>query len=475
MPKIIVSLTSYPKRMEMMPRVVASLNNQTIKPDRIVIYLSKEEFLDCKNMVDEKYYEENNVTISWVSNNYGPYKKFIYSFKEFKDDIVITVDDDVEYAETMIEDLLSGAEKFPDAVIARRARLITSTDDDRIETYENWSTIREEEAGFFANNPRFDLIAIGMGGVLYHPNRFSEEIFREDLFKEVCPNTDDLWLKLFEVLANVPVVLVDRMNNDSEIKEISRDGLYVNRNKEGGNQIAIENIFNFCKDKGITAKQICDSIFSVKRIYKSELETVIGTYIYGENYEKIHKRIKNNALNPSELIDLVKTNDNIYIYGSGTYGRHLLQLIFSVNVYKRVVFIETEVEYEKKIFGINVLKVENLIKEIDSKENVVIILAGSVNNSYSMAIELERIGFSKYYSFGEGTREFLLNNEHIRFLNSVQWIKNLKKISESCDSQLKIETDLNKEIIKEIGLLNTRMDVLEGKIDKILFNLNKKK
>ena len=128
MSKIIVSLTSYPKRMEFMPRIITALNGQTVKPDKIVLYLAEEEFIDCKDMVDETYYMNNNTIVKWVSDNYGPYKKFIYAFQEFKNDIVVTVDDDVEYATTMLEDLLAGAEKFPDAVIARRARLITSTD-----------------------------------------------------------------------------------------------------------------------------------------------------------------------------------------------------------------------------------------------------------------------------------------------------------------------------------------------------------
>ena len=417
MSKIIVSLTSYPKRMEFMPRIITALNGQTVKPDKIVLYLAEEEFIDCKDMVDETYYMNNNTIVKWVSDNYGPYKKFIYAFQEFKNDIVVTVDDDVEYATTMLEDLLAGAEKFPDAVIARRARLITSTDTGDIEDYENWHTI-VEEVGLFADMPRFDLIAIGMGGILYHPDQFPDEFFRADLFNEICPDGDDLWLKLYQGLSNIPVVLVACKDKDFEIKEISRNGLYQSRNKYGGNEKSINNIINYCKNKGITAQQINDFVFSENRVFKSELETLILSYIYVENYSQIRKNISDNALTPDKLIKLVTEYDNIYIYGSGTFGRRLLQLVFKVNIFKNVSFIETEEKAVKKVYGINVYPVKEISKVI-TKDSV-IILAGTEQNSFSMSKQLEEIGINFYYTFGSGTREYLTNIEQIKYLYLIQ-------------------------------------------------------
>lgn len=408
MSKIIVSLTSYPKRISVLPNVIASLNNQTVKPDKIVIYLTKEEFAGHKNLVDEKYFAENNAVICWVNHNYGPYNKFIYAFKEFKDDIIITVDDDFEYTETMIEELVMGATKFPDAIIARRVRVITSTDDDELEDYENWYAVQKEEMGLFADSPRFDLIALGVGGVLYHPNQFSDELLREDLFSEISPGNDDLWLKLYQMLAGIPVVqVVARINEDYEIKEMSRDGLYANRNKTGDNQIFINNIICFCEKKGITLKQIVNSIFIKEHIYKSEVENLISVYLYGDNSRSINKNFANNELTLEQIIGLIKRNKHIYIYGSGFYGKRLLRLILDLDLCKSVFFIETKSETIKEDGGISILPVEALVKV--TLEDSAVILAGSRRNSYSMANELEKIGISYYYFLNEMAREYLKN------------------------------------------------------------------
>lgn len=42
--KIVVSLTSFPARIKKVHIVIESLLNQTIKPDKIILWLSKEQF-----------------------------------------------------------------------------------------------------------------------------------------------------------------------------------------------------------------------------------------------------------------------------------------------------------------------------------------------------------------------------------------------------------------------------------------------
>ena len=44
--RIIASLTSYPARINIVPYVIASILNQTMKPDKIILWLGAEKFPD---------------------------------------------------------------------------------------------------------------------------------------------------------------------------------------------------------------------------------------------------------------------------------------------------------------------------------------------------------------------------------------------------------------------------------------------
>ena len=46
--KIIASLTSYPARINIVPYVIASILNQTMKPDKIILWLGNDRFPDEK-------------------------------------------------------------------------------------------------------------------------------------------------------------------------------------------------------------------------------------------------------------------------------------------------------------------------------------------------------------------------------------------------------------------------------------------
>lgn len=127
MQKIVVSLTSYPKRIEIVDKVIESLLKQRIPADEIILYLSIEEFPDKWNSLPERLLKltTNGVfKIEWVEGNLKSHKKYFYALQNNKENIVITVDDDVIYSSLLISDFIYGHDKFPNAVLARRARII---------------------------------------------------------------------------------------------------------------------------------------------------------------------------------------------------------------------------------------------------------------------------------------------------------------------------------------------------------------
>ena len=72
-----------------------------------------------------------------------------------------------------------------------------------------------------------NLVAIGVGGVLYPPHIFDSSIqyFNVTDIKEICLNADDIWLKYLEAIQGTPVVWVPNKQChpitifDNQIKE----------------------------------------------------------------------------------------------------------------------------------------------------------------------------------------------------------------------------------------------------------------
>lgn len=200
-PRIVVSLTSYKKRFNTLDICVKSILNQTLQPDRLILYLSKEEkYEDIPESV--KKLEKYGLEIKFVEYDLKPHKKYYYAMQEFPNDIIITVDDDVIYDKHLIEYLWITHLKFKRSIIATRAHQITFTANGKINLYNNWNwTSKIEET------PRMDLMPTGVGGILYPPHVLRKDLLNNKEKIEKYIKVDDLWLKNVEVLSNVSTVL----------------------------------------------------------------------------------------------------------------------------------------------------------------------------------------------------------------------------------------------------------------------------
>lgn len=105
--KIIVSLTSYPERINQVRQVLDSILANTLKPDLIVLTLSLDEFPNKEIPKELTELEEKDLLkIKWVEGNEYPYKKLMHTLKDYPDDLIITTDDDVIYSPEIIKILV---------------------------------------------------------------------------------------------------------------------------------------------------------------------------------------------------------------------------------------------------------------------------------------------------------------------------------------------------------------------------------
>ena len=93
--KYTICLTSYPKRFANLPKVLDSLWAQTIKPERIVLTLARNEWA----VFCEMYPEGLNCDVLVIEKDVKVYKKFLYAMEKYASfgDWIVCVDDDYIY------------------------------------------------------------------------------------------------------------------------------------------------------------------------------------------------------------------------------------------------------------------------------------------------------------------------------------------------------------------------------------------
>lgn len=200
-PRIIVSLTSYKKRLNSVILTLKSLLNQTVLPDKVILYLYEKERIELPSPLIGLV-EKNNIELKFVTEDLKSHKKYYYAMQEFPNDIIITVDDDVIYDKHLIEYLWLTHLKFKKSIITTRAHQITFTANGKINSYNNWNWNSKLE-----ETPSMDLVATGVGGILYPPHVLKEELLNNKEKINEYIKVDDLWLKNIEVLSNVSTVL----------------------------------------------------------------------------------------------------------------------------------------------------------------------------------------------------------------------------------------------------------------------------
>lgn len=202
--KIIASLTTSPERINTVSNTIKTIMNQTAKADEIVLYLAREQFENGERdlPVPLLKLKEYGLQIKWT-NDIKSYKKIIPALKEYKNDIIITFDDNICYEKDTIETLYNSYLENPKFIQANRIWHI-KLKDGKIKpldkSYLYWNEEKYGEASLFNT-------IIGCGGVLYPPGSLYKDVLNEEKFQEVIPFQDDIWLWGMAVLAGTKIKL----------------------------------------------------------------------------------------------------------------------------------------------------------------------------------------------------------------------------------------------------------------------------
>lgn len=195
---VIVSLTSFPARINNVWKTVLSLKRQSYLPEKIILWLSLEEFPDKKVPGNLKEMEDDFFEIKFFEGNLKPHNKYFQAIKNYGQYRIITVDDDEYYRKDIIKLLIENAEKYPDSIIANRIMKIPVSHGPLI-PYNKWSwRIKKKDDK--------DLFQLGVGGVLYPPSSLPEDVLDEKAISDLCLLADDIWLNAMTRLKGTRVV-----------------------------------------------------------------------------------------------------------------------------------------------------------------------------------------------------------------------------------------------------------------------------
>lgn len=254
LPEIVVSLTTYPARLEAAAQTLKPLFRQTVVPDVIEIWLAEDEFegetaesLECLRELVEA-----GLVVKWCKKSLKPHNKYFWALQQHSDDIVITIDDDIIYPPSLIQHLLEMHYRHPLAVIANRTHIVTGDETSELAPYKSW---RFEQCENF-DCPRHDLIATGVGGVLYPPNVFDAEVFNEDLVRETSVMADDLWLMVHELRLGIPVVNTWVNPGLTYIPGSQESGLYLENLENGRNDTILRCLFDRYPETEVKLKRL---------------------------------------------------------------------------------------------------------------------------------------------------------------------------------------------------------------------------
>lgn len=118
--KIIVSLTTWEKRINNIPAVLETIYSQTLLPDIVVLNVSEEMQIPDSIM---DYIIKHKIELNHVSYK-TVYKKIIPTLFKYPDDCIINIDDDWLYPPTMIEDFWETHTIYPDNPISGNREFI---------------------------------------------------------------------------------------------------------------------------------------------------------------------------------------------------------------------------------------------------------------------------------------------------------------------------------------------------------------
>ncbi len=203
---IIVSLTTYGARLGDVCYTIESLMQQTMKANKIVLWLYKEMMNKPLPMALIRQ-KERGLTINIIDKDLRSYKKLIPTLDLYPNDAIITVDDDLVYDFDILERMIYAYRQHPQCIHACRIHTMTFNKKGELRPYRKWDFCK------VTSTPTRNFFT-GGGGTLYPPHALHSEVMNQEVFMKICPTGDDIW---FNAMARLNGTVIRKVATRSKM------------------------------------------------------------------------------------------------------------------------------------------------------------------------------------------------------------------------------------------------------------------
>lgn len=196
--ELVVSITSYGKRLNYVFLTIESILNQKYKPSRIILWLYKDDVPTgwYKKLLERQV--KRGLIIKYVDVDVRSFKKLSFML----DERYITLNDSVKYIVTADDDIFYPANWLvgfklnycllneKKAVLCYRGRNIVVREDGSIAPYDQWNLATKDSSRFYS------ILPTGVSGICYPRESLDNTIQLFTDIMERCPYADDIWYKM---------------------------------------------------------------------------------------------------------------------------------------------------------------------------------------------------------------------------------------------------------------------------------------
>jgi hypothetical protein len=330
--KLIISLTTIDSRLDLISNVIKSILTQTYLPDIIHIFYSSEPFFydngisdDIINKLKDECQTIKPEILFTNTENIGSYRKLIPALKIYKNNIIITIDDDILFEPNFIEKYIEAYNKYKCIIYS----IGKSIDLKNINNNNNKKKFINIKPTFI---PLSHIIPEGYGGILYHTNMFDTNFinlnFKE--FPELILKNDDVFFRLYTFKKNIKVFNIE-IHISSLLDFSKHKSLYINYN----NKINYINV-----------------IYDINTFYNEKLISMISISNINNNFNFVDDNdiidMTQELINIKDVENIINANITKDIISSGTDAKQFQYEYFAFSNCNNIINLKSILE--EKIF-----------------------------------------------------------------------------------------------------------------------------